>query len=83
MSPYIYNRSKGDIPGAQKIELMKTYVITQRTPKYENCRIGMKADDNKDAIRKAPLVVTGFIKSIEEVDEMGEYVSFVWKRKEA
>lgn len=61
---------------------MKTYVITQRTPKYENCRIGMKAEDNKDAIRKAPLVVTGFIKSIEEVDHLGNHISTIWTRDE-
>src|SRR5690625_7766965 len=61
---------------------MKNYNIIQETPKYKNCKIGMRAEDHKDAIRKAPLVVTGRINAIEEVDRFGEHVATIWKREE-
>jgi len=61
---------------------MKNYNIIQDTPKYKNCKIGMRAEDHKDAIRKAPLVVTGRINAIEEVDRFGEHVATIWKREE-
>ena len=62
---------------------MKNYNIIQDTPKYRNCKIGMRAESHQDAIRKAPLVVTGKITSIEEVDHLGNQVSIIWKREEA
>lgn len=61
---------------------MKQYTITQKTPKYENCKIGMKAEDDQDAIRKAPFVVTGIIKRIEEVDEVGGHIAYIWESPE-
>lgn len=62
---------------------MKNYNIIQDTPKYRNCKIGMRAESNEDAIRKASLVVTGKINAIEEVDHFGEHIATIWKRKEA
>jgi len=60
---------------------MKYYNIIQDTPKYRNCKIGMRAENNQDAIRKAPLVVTGKINAIEKVDHFGEHIAYIWKRE--
>ena len=62
---------------------MKNYNIIQDTLAIKNCKIGMKAENSKDAIRKAPLVVTGRINAIEEVDHLGNHVLTIWKREEA
>lgn len=62
---------------------MKNYNIIQDTPVIKNCKIGMKAENHQDAIRKAPLVVTGRINEIEEVDHLGNHISAIWKREEA
>lgn len=62
---------------------MKYYNVIQDTPKYKDCKIGMRAEDDADAVRKAPLVVTGRINAIEEVDHFGNHISTIWKREEA
>ena len=60
---------------------MKNYNIIQDTPAIRNCKIGMRAESNEDAIRKAPLVVNGKITSIEEVDHFGEHIATIWERE--
>lgn len=60
---------------------MKDYNVIQNTPKYRGLKIGMRAENDVDAIRKAPMIVTGEIVRIEEVDHFGEHLRDIWLKQ--